>query len=290
MKKNSLLLAILFLLSTTSFSQVGINADGSLPVNSAMLDIKSTDKGVLIPRMTASQRIGINSTAIGLLVYQTDVPSGFYYYNGTAWMFLCSGDGYSGNLIDIDGNGYRTVRIGDQEWMAENLRVTHYRNGEIIPNVIDEITWASLSTGAYCYYNNDTILNKTIFGALYNWFAVNDSRNLCPIGWHIPSNAEFSTMITYLGGSTIAGGKMRTATYWNSPNAGATNSSGFSFVPGGYQGGGFYNLGMTGCCWSSTASSPTDTGYIFTAWVNAACGLGLSNYMTTGLSVRCIRD
>ena len=151
----------------------------------------------------------------------------------------------TGTVTDIDGNTYQTVKIGDQWWMAENLKVTCYRNGDAIPNITDGTTWASLSTGAYCEYNND-INNVATYGRLYNWYAVTDSRNIAPAGWHVPSDAEWKQLEMYLGMSqseadatgwrgTDEGGKLKEVgtMHWNSPNTGATNESGFTALPGG---------------------------------------------------------
>ena len=195
-----------------------------------MLDVKSTDKGFLPPRMTESQKDGILSPEAGLLIFQTDGTPGYYYYTGTNWIGITSSA--STSLIDCDGNNYATITIANQVWMAENLRVTHYRNGDAIPNVTDNAAWGALSTGAYCWYNNDQATNEK-YGALYNWYTVNDSRGLCPDGWHVPSAAELSTLITYLGGNIVAGGKMKaTINLWNSPNSDATNISRLSVLPG----------------------------------------------------------
>jgi uncharacterized protein (TIGR02145 family) len=225
------------------------------------------------------------------LVYQTDVPAGLYYYNGTAWTFLGSGDGYSGNVIDIDGNAYPTVKIGNQEWMAENLRVTHYRNGDIIPKITDGPTWSGLSTGARCYYNNDSISNNSVYGALYNWYAVNDSRNLCPIGWHVPSDNAWTTLITYLGGGSVAGGQMKRAILWNSPNTGATNTSGFSGLPGGerFSNGDFNYIGIYGLWWTATEYF-TDLAYYRNLDYSSTGVIRYTDYKTYGYSVRCVRD
>lgn len=276
----------------STFCQVGISTDGTSPDVSAMLDLKSTNKGFLVPRMTAFQRNGINAAAIGLLVYQTDAPAGFYYYDGTRWMFLGIGEGLGGQVIDADGNKYSTVKIGNQEWMAENLRVTHYNNGDDIPEITDRTAWNDISTGAYCWYNNDEASNKNAYGALYNWFAVNDSRNLCPVGWHAPTDQEYTELTTYLGGETVAGGKMKTATLWNSPNLGAVNTSCFSGLPGGLRSvtGDFNAIGYSGLWWTATEDDPT------------LARLRLLDYQSEGLeeipgsakiygfSVRCIRN
>lgn len=137
-------------------------------------------------------------------------------------------------VTDYDGNVYQTVLIGDQCWMMENLKVTHYRNGDPIPHVTDGVTWGNLTSGAYCNYNNDEG-NVATYGRLYNWYAVDDSRNIAPAGWHVPSDAEWQTLVDYLGGDAVAGGKMKEAgtTHWASPNTGATNESGFTALPGG---------------------------------------------------------
>jgi len=129
-----------------------------------------------------------------------------------------------------------SVQIGNQTWTLKNLDVSTYRNGDPIPQVQDNTAWANLSTGAWCYYLNNTA-NGTIYGKLYNWYAVNDPRGLAPNGYHIPTDAEWTTLTTYLGGSTLAGGKMKEAgsSHWLSPNTGATNSSGFKGLPGGFR-------------------------------------------------------
>jgi len=114
----------------------------------------------------------------------------------------------TGTVTDIDGNIYKTVKIGTQWWMAENLKVTKYRNGNLIPNVTNMTQWDNLTTGAYCTYNHDAT-NVTNYGRLYNWYAANDSRNIAPAGWHVPSDVELTTLITNLGGEDFAGGKMK---------------------------------------------------------------------------------
>ncbi|MCP4790448.1 MAG: hypothetical protein GY881_09470, partial [Gammaproteobacteria bacterium] len=168
----------------TADGNVGIGA--TAPESSAQLEVKSTDKGFLPPRMTQAQRDGISSPAAGLLVYQTDETPGYYYYTGTDWNGITgagAGPISTSSLIDSDGNTYPTITIGNQVWMLENLRVTHYRNGDAIPNVTDDTGWSGLSTGAYCWYDNDQATNEK-YGALYNWYTVDDSRGLCPEGWH----------------------------------------------------------------------------------------------------------
>ena len=295
MKKVKLLfLAITLIASFTVSSQVAINTDGSTADASAILDVKSDTAGLLIPRMTQTQRDAISNPATGLLVYQTTAPTGYYYYTGSDWIGLMStgpgGISISG-LIDSDGNTYPTITIGNQVWMAENLKVTHYRNGDAIPNETDAGTWAGLSTGAYCWYDNDQTTNEK-YGVLYNWYAVDDSRGLCPEGWHVPTHAEWTTLTTYLGGTSVAGGKMKaTSDLWTSPNIAATNSSSFSGLPGGYRGsdGSFYSIGSGGLWWSSTEYSSSGAWGRYLSYDDGT--VYVYNYVKrSGFSVRCLRD
>ncbi len=289
-----LLMAIALIASNTLLAQgVSINEDGSAADGSAMLDVTSTDKGFLPPRVTQTQRDGISSPATGLLIYQTNETSGYYYYTGTDWIGITgtgAGAISASALIDCDGNTYNTITIGNQVWMAENLRVTHYRNGDPIPNVTDAGTWGGLGSSAYCWYDNDQAINEK-YGALYNYYAVNDSRGLCSAGWHVPTHAEWTTLTTYLGGTSVAGGKMKpTSDLWISPNTSATNSSSFSGLPGGLRdlNGAFFNVSNYGYWWSSTEENSLswsrslvyndDLVYVF------------DYNLQFGFSVRCLRD
>jgi uncharacterized protein (TIGR02145 family) len=153
---------------------------------------------------------------------------------------------------------YPTVDIGGQQWMTYNLDGVNYRNGDPIPQETDQTTWKNLTSGAWCYYNNDAA-NGAIYGKLYNWYAVNDPRGLAPAGSHIPSLNELTILITYLGGESIAGGKLKSSgtTYWQSPNSGATNVTGFTGLPGGMRNldDGFTSLNLTGWFWTATPST-----------------------------------
>ena len=205
--------------------------------------------------------------------------------------FLSCGKQTEQTVVDIDGTVYKTVKIGNQVWMAKNLNVDHYRNGDPIPQVQDPEEWKNLKTGAWCYYKNDPA-NGEIYGRLYNWYAVDDSRGLCPDGWHVPSHAEWTTLTTYLGGTSVAGGKMKSnSDLWLSPNASATNISNFSGLPGGYRkdNGPFNDIGSDGFWWSSTELSSDlawgrylfyGNGYVYVDYYDR-------NY---GFSVRCLRD
>lgn len=199
----------------------------------------------------------------------------------------------TGTVTDIDGNIYHTVQIGDQIWMVENLRTTRYRNGDPIPNITDKTAWQSLTTGGYCWYNNDS-KNKPVYGALYNWFAVNDSRKLVPEGWHVPSHQEWTVLWNFLGGQNLAGGKLKEtgSLHWTNPNNGATNESGFCALPGGVRSnlGDFYQLGSFGYWWCTDETNNTD------AW-SVSAGHVLVQMEDYGgcnkneaRSVRCIKD
>jgi len=199
----------------------------------------------------------------------------------------------AGTLTDIDGNVYKTIAIGNQVWMAENLKVRHYSNGDPVPNVRDTTAWGALTSGAYCWYNNDSLSNSG-YGMMYNWFAAADSRNIAPAGWHVPSDAEWTVLMNYLGNSNIAGGKMKEAgtSHWFSPNTGGTNESGFTALPGGYRytdNGSFRKLGCDGDWWSTTA---VDTTYAFfrNIYYNDASSGRYYYNKQNGFSIRCLMD
>ncbi|MEO6130507.1 MAG: fibrobacter succinogenes major paralogous domain-containing protein [Saprospiraceae bacterium] len=249
------------------------------PAASAQLDMSSTTKGFLLPRMTAAQRIAISSPAEGLLVYQTDGSKGYYYFISGMWTSL------------TDEKTYTSLTIGTQQWMDKNLDVTTYRNGDLITYVTDPTAWAGLTTGAWCYYNNDPS-NNGPYGKLYNWYAVNDPRGLAPVGWHVPTDAEFTQLTTELGGEPVAGGKMKVTgtTLWQTPNTGATNTSGWAGLPGGTRNydGTFFDVGVFGLWWSASESPP----YVwnrYLSYINAGA-YRAGAYKATGYSVRCVRD
>jgi uncharacterized protein (TIGR02145 family) len=285
--------------SSSSVELMRIQGNGTVaigttsPSPSAALDVNSNNKGFLPPRMTKVQRDAVTSPATGLVIYQTDNTSGYYYYSGANWVGL-TGAGPGGNspsmCIDYDGNAYPTFSIGTQTWMAESLRVTHYRNGEAIPNVTDNMAWNALSTGAYCWYNNEHSANSK-YGALYNWYTVNDSRGICPQGWHVPSYGEWTTLTTYLGDIWVAGGRMKSiSALWASPNADATNNSGFSGLPGGSRNlDGFNYLGVRGCFWSSSEYDPGIAWNIILIFDDSIIYRYFYNEQY-GYSIRCLRD
>ena len=184
------------------------------------------------------------------------------------------------------------ITIGTQKWMGKNLDVATYRNGDTIPQVTDATKWSNLTTGAWCYYNNDAA-NGTKYGKLYNWYAINDSRGLAPQGWHIPGDAEWTTLSTLLGGEVLAGGKLKEVgtLNWQSPNTNATNESGFSALPGGdrYDRGTFNSVGNDGVWWSATQDK---SNFVWVRALTYSTGnlYRFSNSMNNGFSVRCLRD
>jgi uncharacterized protein (TIGR02145 family) len=197
-------------------------------------------------------------------------------------------------ITDIDGNVYELITICNQTWTKTNLNVSKYRNGDIIPQVDDYKEWGSLTTGAWCYYANSSS-NGITYGKLYNWYAVNDPRGLAPVGFHIPTETEWDTMLLCLGDTDVAGGKMKeTGTiHWNSPNIDATNSSGFTGIPGGSINplNGFYTIGNQATWWSTTSASAYPD-YAFTCGLQFNFEFAIRNIepKNYGLSVRCIKD
>jgi uncharacterized protein (TIGR02145 family) len=197
----------------------------------------------------------------------------------------------TGSVTDTDGNVYHTVTIGTQVWMAENLKTTKYNDGSPIPLVTASATWASLTTPGYCWYNDSSTYGNT-YGALYNWYAVNAGK-LAPTGWHVPTDSEWEVLGNYLGGDNVAGGPLKEAgtTHWSFPNTGATNTSGFSALPGGCRSydGPFNYIGFSGYWWSSTAYGATNAWYRHMYYSNANVFRFYDSY-TSGFSVRCVKD
>jgi uncharacterized protein (TIGR02145 family) len=196
--------------------------------------------------------------------------------------------------MDYNGNVYNTVQIGNQCWMKENLKARNYKNGTAIPNITVDSAWTSLSTGARCWYNNDSATYAATYGALYNWYAVDNSNGLCPIGWHLPTDAEWTILSDFFGGSAVAGGHLKETgtTHWNSPNTGATNLSGFTALPGGDRSsfdGYFYDIWEFSFWWSSTASSSTHAWNRNLYWMSSVAYKNF-DYKNYGYSVRCVRD
>jgi len=280
-----------YLLTGLTFSlnaqSVGINAVGTAPDNSALLDVNSESKGFLPPRMTTIQRNAITAPVEGLVIYNTDEET-INIFNGTTWGLL-SKVVCGQTFRDLrDAKVYPTVQIGTQCWMAKNLNVGTRINGS------QEQTNNSPTPfiEKYCYENSEA--NCEVYGGLYQWdemmlySSTPGKQGICPTGWHLPTDAEWTTLITYLGGESVAGGKMKETgtTHWLSPNTGATNSSGFIGLPGGSRetDGGFYDLRWYGDFWSSSQNSAANLN-CFSSFVSL-----FTKEKAIGLSVRCIRD
>lgn len=202
-----------------------------------------------------------------------------------------------GSLVDIDSNLYPTIEIGTQVWMAENLKTSKLNDGTPISNITKNSDWEKSTTGAWSYYNNNATLGKT-YGKLYNWHAVNTGK-ICPTGWHIPSEAEWKVLAEYLGGSGRGGVKMKTpgnkedsTGLWTSPNAGATNESGFTGLPGGFRHvqGEFVTMGDYSYWWSTTESYLVRDAISFQLAFDRSGINGGGTYKATGFYCRCIKD
>ncbi len=198
-----------------------------------------------------------------------------------------------GQVFDIDGNVYTVIKIGSQSWMKENLKTTRFNNGTAIPLVTSGISWSITSDPAFCWYANNSS-NKDKYGAMYNWYAVNTSV-LCPEGWRVPTNNDWTILTDYLGGLGAASGKMREqgSLHWNGLNEGATNVSQFTALPGGYRSyrdGAFFSIGDNGSWWSSSFRDEME------AWERAITNYNTSDvqvvsaHLRYGVSVRCIKN
>jgi uncharacterized protein (TIGR02145 family) len=231
------------------------------------------------------------ATGLSVLdLFNAGIMVGILEQNGIDSLTLVDA-GLIGVLYDFDNNKYKWIKINDQVWMAENLKTTHYSNGTAIPLVKDETDWQNLgySDEAYCYYDNSSDNGKK-YGALYTWSA---SMKVCPSGWHLPNEAEWTKLTNYLGGLSVAGGKMKEigTAHWPTPNTGATNESGFTALPGGYRGrlGMFSRLGNYGQLWGATEYSSSHAWFRYLYFGNRVVYL---TYYTksNGFSVRCIKD
>ncbi len=208
-------------------------------------------------------------------------------------LFSCKKENNSpvdSRIKDIDGNVYDTVVIGTQVWMVQNLKTTHYNDGSAIPTGLSDIDWSSTTDGAYAIYDNNAV-NDTIYGKLYNWYAVNTGK-LAPAGWHVPSDSELITLTTYLGGLYIAGGALKATTLWSSPNTGATNSSGFTALPAGtrFNNGSFTTMGEDCAFWSSTEFDSNDAYFHSLSFAQPSISRFTYGSKISGFSIRCVRD
>jgi len=211
--------------------------------------------------------------------------------NGIIIFLICCNKDDETTITDSDGNVYHTVIIGSQVWMVENLKTTHYRNGDLVTNAVDNYEWEKLLSGAWCDINNNSP-NAAIYGHLYNWYAVNDPRGLCPAGWRIATDADWAVLAEFLGGEQVSGGKLKETDtlFWHSPNTGATNETFFSALPGGSRqpDGPFWYFGYYGLWWTSTAENSEFAFYRSLSFDNTAL---FKNHFRKkcGLTVRCIK-
>ncbi|NCA76499.1 MAG: hypothetical protein EOM90_09195 [Alphaproteobacteria bacterium] len=212
-------------------------------------------------------------------------------YNGRTFAIFNPDKSY-GTLTDIDGNIYKTITIGTQTWMAENLRTTRYRNGDPIPQIKPDEDWPGLIAGGYCNFNNtENVDTIATFGRLYNWLAVNDSRNLAPLGWHIPTDEEWTTLTNFLGGDSVAGGKMKEKEqpHWVNPDPNATNESGFTALPAGMRDNSSGAFSVNCTFWSSTEVDNCSAWCRFLYVGQDGC-IRYNPGKTYGFSIRCIKD
>ena len=200
-----------------------------------------------------------------------------------------------GTLTEMEGNNYNRIIIGNQEWLQENLDVSHYRNGDPIPQDIP-LNQNNLVSGIWNYYNQDPNMGS-IYNKLYNWYAVNDSRGLAPAGWHIPTKAEWLELCNYLGGESVAGGKLKQTgtSLWRNQNYLATNTSGFTGLPGGLYISGFASVGYSALWWGADSTGLANANGASCVW-HLVVGFDYGNaYLDSMpkncmLSVRCIKD
>ena len=250
---------------------------------------------LLFTGISKAQNVGIG----------TSTPTAKLHVNGT--LKVADGTQGDGKILTSDATGLASwqppppppgtndpsVSICCQRWMIRNLDVTTYRNGDPIPKVTNNAAWAALTTGAYCYYNNDSATYAATYGKLYNWYAVNDPRGLAPEGWYIPTDFEWTTLSNCLGGDLVAGGPLKEmgTTHWTTPNTGATNLSGFTALPGGYRyiDGTFVALSIGGWWWSSTEFNTTDAWNRNLLYADDDVGR-TNNDKHIGFSIRCLRD
>ena len=196
-------------------------------------------------------------------------------------------------VTDVDGNTYNTISIGNQTWLTENLKVTKYNDQVPISLVLDDASWSTQTEPAYCYYEGD-IANSNVYGNLYNWHVVNNTKNVCPSGYYVPSIADWEELITFVGGNAVAGGKLKEMglEHWLDPNTGADNSSSFTLLPSGWRANnnGFYeNLSYMAFVWSSTSVDAQSSSIILVGYDSPACYTS-DSHILTGLPIRCLKD
>ncbi len=297
-------------INTSSSTSVTITTAKSGGTISSSIGFKPTSRGVCWSitdnptinndsKTTNGSGTGSFTSIITKLAANTEYHVRAYATNGTSTEYgnqmTFKTKQYGPAVNDVDGNTYLTDTIGKQIWMVENLRVTRFNNGDAISKVTDNSEWRNITTAAYCSYNNDAN-NAIIYGNLYNLYSANDSRGICPTNWHVPHDADWNALKTYLGGKDIAGGKLKEAgtTHWNDPNTGATNESDFTALPGGYRldiDGTFNYVGAKSFWWSATPIKTISKAGGFSLDYSIAGDNGIKYYEPgIGFSIRCIKD
>lgn len=269
-----------------SAQRISLSDNDSAPHISSIVDISSTSGGLLPPRMTKGQRDSISNPIAGLMIWCNNciAPTGeMQVFNGSKWTNMTGGISPT-----------NIVNICSQVWSTKNLDVDRYRNGDPIPKVTDPAVWATLTTGAYCYYNNDSTNYAATYGKLYNWYALDDPRGLAPNGWHLPSMDElFSLLNICLDGEDYAGGPLKETGYvhWYPPNADGSNSTGFTALPGGGRdiNGAYFGIGSLWYTWASTEQDDSYGFYILLT-TNSGGYSWDSLDKRMGFTLRCIRD
>lgn len=246
-----------------------------------------------------------NDTIINTLISNLELNTTYHFrvkaVNALGTTYSSDTTFLSFSVADVDGNFYHTLVIGGQTWLMENLKTTHYRNGDVIPNVTDSSAWGYLTTGAMCWFENDFPTYGSIYGGLYNFYAAVDSRGLAPEGWHIPTDEEWTTLRDYLGGAFAnPGGKLKETgfAHWLSPNTGATNETGFTALPGGFRGatgpnssrGIFGALNEVAYFWSSTPGPGECAWMKFIFFDSDALYNDQAALKSGGQSIRCIKN
>ncbi len=272
--------------------------DSKISESGVYLNVRSLLDGAT--KVAASAKSGIITLSLNGLKQNTK----YYIW---AYVQTAKGTSYSSMLaiwtyavMDVDGYGYHAVEINGHLWTVENLRTTHYRNGDPIPNVTDSTAWYNDKQGALCYYNNNKAKYDSVYGALYNFYAIKDPRGLAPQGWHVPSDHQYVNITNNIGNTPLAGGKMKEAgtEHWHSPNTGATNSTGFTALPGGARSRtvshptstNYVTFGYYGVFWSNESGPAPNTASAWyleynDTWLNEAVF-----YDNSGLSVRLIKN
>ena len=297
-RKTIIFICFCFLTTISLAQKVGIGTTN--PDTSAALEINSVQGGLLPPRMTLQQRNAIPLPKQGLMIYCTNCGTSKgepQYFDGQNW----------NNLSGNPASDFSSVRIGTQIWSSTNLNVVTYQNGDTIPKVTDNTQWAALTTGAWCWYNNDSATYAARYGRLYNGFAVNDPRGLAPNGWRMPNENDWNKLVKFLDPgadttcnlvgnpyctqSSTAGGKLKSTTAWATPNTGATNQFGFSALPGGYrdQNGGFQSIGSYSSWWSKDLFEATNFAFYRDLFSNGSQINKGYDYPTSAAYIRLVK-